>query len=92
MLLHRFYISRIFSAILWSSGALINLVDTFLPTLSTLSEITHLRPSPPLCGGAAAAEKVAVVLKLCFHSTPQLHNSELQIVSDGRSVKVGGSR
>ena len=56
MLLHRFHMSRICSSILWSSRAVINLVDTFLLTLSTLSGITDLWPSPPLCGSTAAAE------------------------------------
>lgn len=93
MLLHRFYTSRIFSAVLWSSCALINLVDTFLPTLSTLSGITDLCPSPPLCGSTAGAEKdvCCAEIMFAFNNGQQLHNNERQIVSDGKNGKVGGS-
>lgn len=91
-LLHRFYKSYfIFSGpSCWSSRVLINLVDTFLPTLSTLSDLC---PSPPLCGSAAAAEKDVCCAEIMFgfNNRQQLHNAERQIASDGKNVKVGGS-
>lgn len=41
---------------------LINLVDRFLPVLSTLSGIRDLCPSPLLCGGAVAALRCLLCL------------------------------
>lgn len=88
MLLHWFSISRIFPAVLWRRRALIDLVGTFLPSLSTLSGIIDLCPSPRLCGGVAVAEKGVCCAEImsAFSSCTSISGKSSLMVKKLRSV------